>query len=143
MRVLRKIAEKRMVNRVRNVEIRDNLKQEGVLEKVKRSQVRWRETLEGMGPERLARRVNEAEMEDRRRRGRPRKNGMIILSNDMLCKNLILRHICICKDNLLYRETLSIDWSLIQSVTSDAVLRSTQMFLESYLYPNIRSGKVS
>ena len=111
MRVLRKIAEKRMVNRVRNVEISDNLKQEGVLEKVKRSQVRWREALEGMGPERLARRVYEAEMEGRRGRGRPRKSGMITLSNDMLCisKNLILRHICICRDNLLYRETLSID----------------------------------
>ena len=45
MRVLRRIAEKRMVDRVRNVEIREELKQEGVLEKVKRSQVRWREAL--------------------------------------------------------------------------------------------------
>ena len=73
MRVLRRIAEKRMVDRVRNVEIRDELKQEGVLEKVKRSQVKWREALQGMGPERLARRVCEAEMEGRRGRGRPRK----------------------------------------------------------------------
>ena len=39
MRVLRQIAEKRMVDRVRNVEIREELKQEGVLEKVKQSQV--------------------------------------------------------------------------------------------------------
>ena len=50
MRVLRQIAEKRMVDRVRNVEIREELKQEGVLEKVKRSQVRWREALAEMGP---------------------------------------------------------------------------------------------
>ena len=34
MRVLRHIAEKSMVDRVRNVEIRDKRKQEGVLEKV-------------------------------------------------------------------------------------------------------------
>ena len=39
-KVLRRIAEKRTVDRVRNVEIRDVLKQEVVLEKVKRSQVR-------------------------------------------------------------------------------------------------------
>ena len=35
MRVLRQIAKKRMVDRVRNVKIREELKQEGVLEKVK------------------------------------------------------------------------------------------------------------
>ena len=63
MRVLRQIAEKRLVDRVRNVEIREELKQEGVLEKVKRSQVRWRLALAEMGPERLVRRVDEAEME--------------------------------------------------------------------------------
>ena len=73
MRVLRRIAEKRMVDRVRNVEIREELKQEGVLEKVKRSQVRWRQALAEMGPERLVRRVYEAEMEGRRGRGRPRR----------------------------------------------------------------------
>ena len=61
-----------MVDRVRNVEIREELKQEGVLEKV-RSQERWRETLQGMGPERLARKVYEAEIEGRRRRGWTRK----------------------------------------------------------------------
>ena len=40
MRVLRRIAEKRLVDRVWNVETREELKQEGVLEKVKRSQER-------------------------------------------------------------------------------------------------------
>ena len=73
MRVLRRIAKKRMVDRVRNVEIRDELTQEGVLEKVKRSQGRWSEALQGLGPERLAKRVYEAEMEGRRGRGWPRK----------------------------------------------------------------------
>ena len=62
-----------MVDRVRNVEIREELKQEGVLEKVKRSQVRWREALAEMGPKRLVIRVYEAEMEGRRGRGRPRR----------------------------------------------------------------------
>ena len=52
MRVLRRIAERR-VDRVRNVEIREELKQEGVLAKMKQSQVRWREALAEMGPERL------------------------------------------------------------------------------------------
>ena len=37
MRVLRRIAKKRMVDRVWNVEIREELNQEVVLEKVKRS----------------------------------------------------------------------------------------------------------
>ena len=45
MRVLRQIAEKRVVDRMRNEEIREELKQERVLEKVKRSQARWRESL--------------------------------------------------------------------------------------------------
>ena len=72
-----------MVDRVRNVEIREELKQEGVLEKVKRSQVRWREALAEMGPERLVRRVYEAEMEGRREEGGQGENGTIILSNDM------------------------------------------------------------
>lgn len=73
MNVLRRIAERRRVDRVRNVKIREELKQEGVLEKVKRSQLRWREALAEMGPERLVRRVYEAEMEGTRGRGRPRK----------------------------------------------------------------------
>ena len=73
MRVLRRIAGKRRVDRARNVDIREELRQEGVLEKVRRRQVSWREALAEMGPERLVRRVYEAEMEGRRGRGRPRK----------------------------------------------------------------------
>ena len=73
MRVLRRIAEKRRVDRARNMDIREELRQEGVLEKVIRRQARWRESLAKMGPERLVRRVYETEMERRRGRGRPRK----------------------------------------------------------------------
>ena len=70
MRVLRQIVEKRRVDRVRNVEIREELQQEGVLEKVKNSQRRWREALEEMGSDRLVKRVYQAEMEGRRPRKR-------------------------------------------------------------------------
>ena len=73
MHVLRRIVEKRRVDRVRNVEIREELQQEGVLEKVKKSQRRWREALEVMGPDKLVKRVYQAEMEGRRGRGWPRK----------------------------------------------------------------------
>ena len=45
------------MDRVRSVENREELKQEGVLKKVKRSQVRWREALAEIGPERLVLRV--------------------------------------------------------------------------------------
>ena len=46
MKVLRKI-EKRGVDRVRNVNIREEVKQEGVLEKVQRSQLRWSDAFTG------------------------------------------------------------------------------------------------
>ena len=54
------------MDRVRNVEIREELKQEGVLEKLRRSQVKWGEALAEMGSERLVRRVYKAEIEGRR-----------------------------------------------------------------------------
>ena len=73
MLVLRQIVEKRRVDRVSNVEIGEELQQEGVLEKVKNSQKRWREALEEMGPDRLVKRVYQAEMEGRREGGQPRK----------------------------------------------------------------------
>ena len=58
---------------VRNVEIREELQQEGVLERVKKSQRRWREALEEMGTDRLVKRVHQAEMEGRGGRWWPRK----------------------------------------------------------------------
>ena len=67
------IAEKSRSDRVRKMDIRGEQKQEGVLEKVKKRQVRWREAWAELGPERLVRRGHESEMEGRRGRGRPRK----------------------------------------------------------------------
>ena len=46
------------MDRVRSVEIREELKHERVLEKVKRSQVRCREALAEIGLERLVLRVH-------------------------------------------------------------------------------------
>ena len=40
---------------------------------MKRNQVRWRKALEGMGPERIVKRLYEAETEGRRERREPRK----------------------------------------------------------------------
>ena len=47
MKLLRRIEEKRGVDRVRNVKIREEVKQEGVLEKVQRSQLRWSDAFTG------------------------------------------------------------------------------------------------
>ena len=63
MKVLRRIVERSRVERVRNVEIGEKLKHKGVLEKVRRSQLRWRDALAEMGPEGLVKRVYKAEME--------------------------------------------------------------------------------
>ena len=63
MGVLRRIVEKSRVDRARNVGISKELKHEVVLEKVRGSKLRWRDALAEMGPERLVKRVYEAEME--------------------------------------------------------------------------------
>ena len=63
------------MDRVRNVEIRVELKQVGVLEKVKRSQVRSRKALEEMGSEGLVKRVYETEMQGRREQGKKRNDN--------------------------------------------------------------------
>ena len=52
MRALRRIVEKSRVGRARNVGISKELRHEVVLEKVRRSQWRWRDALAEMGPER-------------------------------------------------------------------------------------------
>ena len=44
-----------------------------MLGKMKRSQVRWRNVLDKMGPKRIVKRLYEAEMEGRREQGEPRK----------------------------------------------------------------------
>ena len=57
------------MDRMRNVKIREELKQEvGTIEKIRKSQLRQRDALARMAPERLVTRVYEAEREGSRGR---------------------------------------------------------------------------
>ena len=55
---------------VRNEEIRQRLNQEAVVDTLRRRQRKWKERLESMDENRLARRVYEDEMTGKRPRGR-------------------------------------------------------------------------
>ena len=61
------------LDRIRNVDLRDRLKQEGVLDLVKRRQQRWKQRLEEMDDSRITKRVYDGEIAGRRPRGRPIK----------------------------------------------------------------------
>ena len=73
MRVMRRIEGVTRVDRIRNVDLRDRLKQEGVLDLVKRRQQRWKQRLEEMDDSRITKRVYDGEIAGRQPRGRPRK----------------------------------------------------------------------
>ena len=72
MNVLRRIEGVCRLNRVRNVDIREKLQQEGVLDVVKSRQVKWKARLENMSMERTTKKIFEGEMQSKRPRGRPR-----------------------------------------------------------------------
>ena len=72
MKVLRRIEGVTRLDRMRNVDIREKLRQESVLDAVKRKQGKWRVRLEEMSNERLTKKVFVGEMEGKRPRGRPR-----------------------------------------------------------------------
>ena len=72
MKVLRRIEGVTRLDRMRNVDIREKLRQESVLDAVKRRQEKWRFRLEEMSNERLTKKVFVGEMEGKRPRGRPR-----------------------------------------------------------------------
>ena len=61
------------MNQVRNEEIRKRLNQEAVVETMRRRQRTWKEKVEHMDEDRLARRVYEEGIPGKRCRGRPRK----------------------------------------------------------------------
>ena len=73
MRVMRRIEGVTRLDRIRNVDLRDRLKQEGVLDLVKRRQQRWKQRLEEMDDSRIKKRVYDGEIAGRRPRGRPGK----------------------------------------------------------------------
>ena len=69
------------MDRVGNDKVRERLGQESILNVVQRRQNRWLEKLNEMDNKRLVKMVYEGEVEGRRPRGRPRKNGQTILSH--------------------------------------------------------------
>ena len=72
MNALRRIEGVCRLDRVRNVDIREKLQQEGVLDMVKSRQVKWKARLENMSMERTTKKIFDGEMQGKRPRGRPR-----------------------------------------------------------------------
>ena len=72
MNALRRIEGVCRLNRVRNVDIREKLQQEGVLDVVKSRQEKWKARLENMSMERTTKKIFDGEMQGKRPRGRPR-----------------------------------------------------------------------
>ena len=64
------------LDKFRNEDIRQRLKQEAVVEVARKKQSAWKEKLEGMEWERFVRHVYSEEVTGRRPRGRPRKCWM-------------------------------------------------------------------
>ena len=73
MRYLRRVQGVSQLDRVRNENVRQALKQDAVLHVVKARQKVWREKLEQMDDERLVNRVYEEVVLGKRPRGRRRK----------------------------------------------------------------------
>ena len=73
MRVLIRIEGVSRMDRVRNVDIRGRLKQEGVLDMVKKWQQNWKQKVEEMSNNRVTKKIYDGEIPGRRPRGRPRK----------------------------------------------------------------------
>ena len=73
MRAMRPIEGVTRLDKIRNMDLRDRLKQEGVLDLVKGKQQRWKRRLEEMDDRRITKRVYDDEIAGRQPRGRPRK----------------------------------------------------------------------
>ena len=72
MRVLRRIEGVSRLDRVRNVDLRDRLKQEGVLDTVKKRQQNWKQRVEEMSTNRVIKKIYDGDSR-KTPRGRPRK----------------------------------------------------------------------
>ena len=72
MRVLRWIEGVSRLERIRNVDLRGRLRQEGVLDLVNRRQQKWKQRLEEMSSSRVTKIVYDGEVPGKRPRGRPR-----------------------------------------------------------------------
>ena len=65
MRIMRRIEGVTKLDKIRNVDLRDRLKQEGVLDLVKGRQQRWKQRLEEMDDRRITKRVYDNEIAGR------------------------------------------------------------------------------
>ena len=72
MNILRRIEGVSRLDRVRNVDVREKLRQEGVLDMVKSRQEKWKIRMEEMSLERTTKKIFVGEIEGKRPRGRPR-----------------------------------------------------------------------
>ena len=72
MNVLMRIEGVSRLDRIRNVDVREKPRQEGVLDVVKSRQENWKIRMEEMSLERTTKKIFVGEMEGKRRRGRPR-----------------------------------------------------------------------
>ena len=70
---VRRIEGVSRLDKVRNVDLRGRLKQEGVLDTVKKWQQNWKQRVEEMSTNRVIRKIYDGEIPGRRPRGRPRK----------------------------------------------------------------------
>ena len=59
------------MDRVRNVDVREKLQQEGVLD-MKSRQVKWKARLENMSTERTTKKIFDVKIQGKRPRGKPR-----------------------------------------------------------------------
>ena len=73
MAYLKRVEGVSRIDRVRNADVREVVRQEDVMEKVKRKQRTWKENLEKMEDDRLVKKVYTKEIVGKRPRGRPRK----------------------------------------------------------------------
>ena len=71
MNVLRRIEGVSRLDRVRNVDVREKHRQEGVLDIVKSRQEKWKIRMEEMSLERTTKKIFVGEMEGKRPGGRP------------------------------------------------------------------------
>ena len=81
MNVLRRIKGVSRLDRIRNVDIREKLRQVSVLDMVKTRQEKWKARMEDMSRERTTRKIFEGEMEGKRLRGIPRMRWTDNLNN--------------------------------------------------------------
>ena len=90
MRMLRNIAGVRWEDMVRNVDIRERLRQPPVSLKLRRARMKWFGHVERMGEEREVKRVMRAQMQGRRPRGRPRTRWKDVIRRDLETSGLSL-----------------------------------------------------